>query len=484
MSSSSLCYQAATELADLIRGREVSARQVVSDHLDQIDRLNGDINAICTLIEPEEALKQADAIDEKIRNGDEVGPLAGLPIAIKDLVATAGIRTTMGSLLFQDHVPDTDALFVERIRNAGAIIIGKTNTPEFGAGSNTFNQVFGITRNPYDLNKTVGGSSGGAAAALASCMLPIADGSDLGGSLRNPAGFCNVVGFRPSIGRVPSYPQLMIWQSRLSTEGPMARNVRDCALLYSVMAGPDDRDPVSQLLSPATGDSLEMQTKGSVIGWSTDLGGLPVEPEITRVFNKAREGFLQLGCELDDSPVDLREAMDVFKVIRAHYYAESTRAFFPEHRDILKATLVRNIEAGHRLTGMDLSQAGTKRTKIFYRMREYFQHHDFLVVPTAQVEAFDTETEWVQQINGVELQDYIDWMSICCVVTVTGLPSISVPAGFTESGMPTGLQIIGGPGRDWDVLRMANMFERASQFGDRRPALCQPAADEGSAATL
>lgn len=468
--SDKLCFLPAKELTQKVQTAEISAREVAEAHLSQIDAFNPSINAICTLVPREDILAAADLIDKQISRGENVGPLAGLPIAIKDLAMTKGIRTTLGSRIFEHQIPDFDSLHVDRIKKAGAIIIGKTNTPEFGAGSHTFNELFGMTRNPYDLTRSAGGSSGGAAAALASGMLPIADGSDLGGSLRNPASFCNVVGFRPSLGSIPSYPKAIAWQGRLGVEGPMARNVDDCASLFRVMSGPDIRDPISLNVEYDPGDELKIPTKGLKIGWSVDLGGLPIEPAVADVFHAARAYFETLGCILDDTTLDLRDAMDVFKIIRANNYAESTRDFFEEKKHLLKSTLVKNIEMGYALTGMDISRADKNRTLVHHRMLKYFESHDFLVVPSAQVTPFPCETEWVNQINEVKFTDYIDWMSICCLITVTGLPAISVPCGFTKDNLPVGLQIVGPPGMDWSVLQMAKMFEMATEFGQCRPS--------------
>lgn len=478
---SEICTLGATKLQVQIRKGELSAREVVSAHLAQIEQHNGEVNAICTLVDPEIALGEADAVDQSLSKGSQPGPLAGLPIAIKDLVPTKGIRTTMGSLVFEKQVPEADALFVERIRQAGGVVIGKTNTPEFGMGSHTFNKVFGITRNPYNPDKTAGGSSGGAAAALAARMLPFADGSDLGGSLRNPAAFCNVVGFRPSLGRVPIVPNIMGWHSRLAVNGPMARNVEDCALLFRTMAGPDLRDPISLYNMPEMEDDLESDPIGQRIGWSDSLGGLPIHETISDTFSSAKRFFTELGCKVDETPLDLTDAMDVFRVLRASHYAEATRDFFEENRDKFKESVIGNVELGLSLTGQDITAADAKRTEIYLRMLDFFESHDFLVAPTTQVEPFDVETEWVSEINGITMQDYIEWMSVCCVVTVTGLPAISMPCGFNENGLPVGLQIIGGPGKDWDVLQLAKAFESVTGFANQLPAILSLADDKSGA---
>ena len=475
---SELCYLNGTTLRAHIQSKELSAIDVVQAHLDQISNTNEAVNAICTKVPEDQALNQAANVDKLIARGENPGPLAGLPIAIKDLVQTRGIRTTMGSPIFKDNIPKADALMVERIRKAGAIVIGKTNTPEFGAGSNTFNEIFGTTRNPYDLTKVAGGSSGGAAAALATRMLPIADGSDLGGSLRNPAAFCNVIGFRPSIGRIPIVPTSLGWQSRLSVEGPMARTVDDCKLLLSIMAGPDSRDPISLPALPELENQLEAARPGKVIGWSLDLEHLPIAPGVADTFNAAAAYFAEIGCEIRETRLDLSDAMNVFRVLRGNQFAETSRPFFDDNRHQIKQTVIDNVEFGRSLSGEDLSRADVQRTKIYLRMLEYFKTYDFLIVPSTQVEPFNIDIEWVTQINGQKMQDYLEWMSVCCLITTTGLPAISMPCGFSASGLPVGLQIVGPPGGDLEVLKMAKTFESVTHFADHLPAILNESSDD------
>ena len=317
MPTSELCFLPATELARRIRARELSAHEVMAAHLAQIERVNPKVNAIITLLPPEQLLAQAAAADAALARGEAFGPLHGLPIAHKDLTLTQGIRTTYGSPLFKDFIPKQDDLIVERLKGAGAITIGKTNTPEFGAGSQTFNPVFGATLNPYDLTKTCGGSSGGAAVALACGMQPLADGSDMGGSLRNPANFCNVVGFRTAPGRVPAYPKLTAW-APWSVQGPMARTVEDVALMLSVIAGPDPRSPIA-IREPGSifARPLERDFSGVRIAWSRDLGMLPVDPRVTAVIDSRRAVFADLGCIVGEGEPDFRDADEIFKVWRA-----------------------------------------------------------------------------------------------------------------------------------------------------------------------
>ena len=313
-----LCYTPARELARRVRERELSCRELMTAYLARIERCNPGVNAICTQIPEERALALADEADRRCGRGDALGPLHGLPIAIKDLSATRGIRTTMGSAIFADHVPGEDSLLVQRIRQAGMLVVGKTNTPEFGTGCHTFNKLFGITRNPHDLAKSAGGSSGGAAAALASGMLPLADGSDMGGSLRNPASFCGVVGMRPSLGRVPHWPSAMAWRCRLGIEGPMARDVEDCALFISVLAGPDERDPLSTQ-EPGTAFAEDLQTDfaDARVAWGGDPGPFPVAREVREVCEASLGAWETAGLRVEHACPELAGAMEAFKVLRA-----------------------------------------------------------------------------------------------------------------------------------------------------------------------
>lgn len=470
MANTDLCFLPATELAHRIRTRSVSCREVMEAHLVQIERVNPKVNAIVTLL-PERALEHAHQADEALARGMELGPLHGLPIAHKDLVLTKGIRTTFGSPIFKDFVPDQDEIIVERLRNAGAITIGKTNTPEFGAGSQTFNAVFGETLNPYDLSKTCGGSSGGAAVALACGMQPLADGSDLGGSLRNPASFCNVVGFRPSPGRVPVWPARVAW-CPLPVEGPMARTVQDVALMLSVIAGPDPRAPLS-ISEPGYPfrRSLERNFAGVRIAWSRDLGGLPVDPRVTAVIEKQRSVFSVLGCTVEEAQPDLHDADEAFRVWRAWLFELGFGEMLRTHRAQMKDTVVWNIEEGVKLTGPQIGQAERKRTELYQRMRQFMEQYEFLILPVSQVPPFEVQQRYVTEINGIKLDTYLDWMRSCYYVTVTGLPAISVPCGFTPEGLPVGVQIVGRHHDDFGVLQLAQAFEQTTGFGRQRPGV-------------
>jgi amidase len=461
-----LYFRDAVELRDLLLNREISARKVMETFLERIHKVNPLVNAICTLRPDEELMRAAQNCDE----GAVKGPLHGIPIAIKDLVPTKGIRTTLGSPIHKDFIPAEDALIVERLKTAGAIIIGKTNTPEFGTGSHTFNRLFGTTRNPYDLTKTAGGSSGGAAAALAAGLVPLADGSDLGGSLRNPAGYCNVVGFRPSIGRVPVWPAYSAWDS-MATEGPMGRTVADVALLLSVMAGPDPRAPLS-IAEPGNRfrDSLTRDFRNVRIAWSADLGCLPVQPAVRQVLEQALPAFTELGATVSHAHPDVIGAMEAFQTIRGLAYT-ALEEDYREHGDMMKDTVVWNIEKGLELTALEISRAHCQRTLFYHRMLEFLEEYEYLLLPTAQVAPFPVEQEWVKEINGIELATYIDWMAVCCIITLTGLPAISVPCGFTPEGLPVGMQIVGRHRADFSVLQLAHAFEQATQHHRVRPLI-------------
>ncbi len=469
MSESDICYMTATEMAQRIQARDLSCREVMQAHLTRIDRINPKVNAIVSQIPPEQVLAAADAADEALSRGEIAGPLHGLPIAHKDLVPTKGLRTTWGSPIFKDFVPDHDGLIVQRLKKAGAITIGKTNTPEFGAGSQTFNPVFGETLNPYDITKTCGGSSGGAAVALACGMLPLADGSDMGGSLRNPGNFCNITGFRTSPGRVPIWPNLVAW-CPLSVEGPMARTVRDLALMLSVIAGPHPYSPIS-VAEPASlfRRPLDRDFKDVRIAWSKDLGGLPVDPRVTRALENQRHVFEDLGCIVEEDQPDFADADEIFKVWRAWNFELAFAELLKSKRALIKDSVVWNIEQGQKLTGPQIGRAEVKRTELYHRVREFMQTHKFLICPVNQVPPFDISQRWVQNIDGVKMNTYIDWMKSCYYITVTGLPAISVPCGFTPEGLPVGMQIVGGHRDDFGVLQMAHAFEGATKMWQRRP---------------
>jgi amidase len=458
----------ATELAARIKRKQVSAREVLEAHLTRIERVNPTVNAIVTLV-PDMARAWAKAADEQQARGEPLGPLHGLPVAHKDLVDTAGIRTTKGSLLYKNNVPTTDALIVQRIRAAGAITLGKTNTPEFGAGSNTFNAVFGATRNAFNLAKTVGGSSGGAACALNCNLLPIADGSDTGGSLRNPGAWNNIVGFRPSPGRVPDDDGS--W-SPLSTSGPMARSVEDVALFLSAIAGVHAPDPTSLTDDPALfRRPLGASMKGKRIAWFTTMGGLPFEPEITRVLNANRQAFVDLGCIVEEAEPDFSGVDEAFPTLRHLTYHSSYAKLSRDNPTLFKDTVKFEIREAERQTAADVAKANTRQAQMYKHVSQFFAKYDAYVCPVTQVEPFDITTEYPTAVNGVAMPTYIDWMRSAWYVTFMQCPAISVPAGFSASGLPVGAQIVGKPRGDWALLQLAHAFEQATGHGKRRPVL-------------
>jgi len=464
-----LCFTPAWKLARLIRAKKLSATEVMRAFIARIERVNPKLNAIVTFL-PEQALKAAKALD---RTKALKGPLAGLPIAYKDNVQTRGIRTTFASPIYKDHVPNEDHLIVQRLSAAGAIMLGKTNLPEFAAGSQTFNTVFGVTRNPYDLTKTCGGSSGGAAAAVASGMLPFADGGDLAASLRNPGNYCNVVGFRPTPGRVPAWPAPNAWNT-LGVLGPIGRTVEDTAFLLSAMAGPDLRSPVSiaeagsAFLKP-----LKTNFRKARIAWSRDLGGLPMDPRVTAVLEARRGVFADLGCVVEDAEPDFSGATEAFETLRALGFLQSYGEFYRTRRNDLKDTVQWNVEQGMRLTPERIARATALRSQLYQRMRAFLEKYDFLVCPVNQLPPYPVETEWPREIAGVKLDNYLDWMKSCYYITITSHPAISVPAGFTtdDPPLPVGIQIVGRYRADFSVLQLAYAFESATGTWKHRPSL-------------
>ncbi|MEU8381998.1 amidase [Streptosporangium sp. NPDC048865] len=460
-------YLTATEMIELLRTRQVGAVELLDAHLRRIEEVNPEVNAIVTLV-AERARREAEEADRDLARGRWRGPLHGLPVAHKDLSDTAGIRTTYGSPVFADHVPATDAPIVRRMREAGAITVGKTNTPEFGTGSHTVNEIFGATRNPYDLSRSAGGSSGGAAAALATGMVALADGSDMGGSLRNPASFCNVAGLRPTPGRVPSPSPVAAWFT-LGVAGPMARTAEDLALLMSAVAGFDVSSPLSIVGSgSAFAGPLDLDLTGLRVAWSPDLGGLPVDAETAAVTADAPAVLAELGARVERVDLDLSAAEDAFRVYRAWYYALS---YGDLPQESLGANVRWNVERGREVTGADLARAERLRSGLYRRMNSFFDTYDFLIAPVSQVPPFPVDAPYVSEINGEALPDYLAWMRSAYWISVLHAPAASVPCGFTPGGLPVGVQIVGRPFADMAVLRLAHAFERATGHGSRRPPL-------------
>ena len=461
-----LCYLSAIELAARIRRKDVSAREVMTAHLAQIERVNPKVNAIVTFV-ADRAMADAAKADEATARGGRLGPLHGLPIAHKDLVDTAGIRTTRGSPFYRDNVPTQDAAIIGRIRQSGAITIGKTNTPEFGAGSHTFNTIFGATKNPYDVTRSCGGSSGGAAVGLACGMMPIADGSDTGGSLRNPGAFCNVVGFRPSPGRVAT--DGASW-SPLSVSGPMARSVADVALFLSVLAGNDLRSPLSINEDPAQfARPLGRDFKGVRVGWWRGLGGIPFELEVRRVIDANRAVFEQLGCIVEEAEPAFDGVDDAFPTLRHLSYHANYSALARQRPDWVKDTIRWEIAEAERQTSADVGRGFARQQRMYTETRQFFDRYEYFILPVTQVLPFDVTIAYPTSINGTPMTTYIDWMRSCWYVTFMACPAISVPGGFSSGGLPVGLQIVGRHRADWSVLQLAHAFEQATRFGARRP---------------
>jgi amidase len=467
--SEEICFTEVTALVELLRTKKVSAVEVMKAHLSQIASVNARVNAIVTLVDEEQLLREAQSADDALAKGNWLGPLHGLPIGVKDLNATKGIRTTYGSPLLKDDIPKTDCLLVEREKKAGGIVIGKTNVPEFGLGSQTFNPVFGATRNPYDLRKTCGGSTGGGAVAVVCGMVPLADGSDYGGSLRNPPNFCNVVGLRPSPGRVPNTPADLAWQT-FSVSGPVARNVKDCAFFLSVLAGPDERIPIS-IEQPGSQFMQQLgrrDFKGVRVAMFRDMG-LPWEPEVKEAIHAQGKVFESIGCVVEEAEPDYVDANECFLAWR-HWTIESRFGdLIATKGNQLNEYIHWHVEEGRKLTGPYLSRLEMKRSALYQRVRGFLDKYEFFVLPVNQVLPFDVTQHYPTEINGVRMDNYLSWMKSACYITTTGNPAASVPCAFSKSGLPIGIQIVGRNHEDWGVLQMAFAFEQARNLEKRKP---------------
>ena len=463
------CFAEARELVALLEARRISARELMAATLARIAQANPKLNAIVAKLPDEECLALATAVDERRARGEPLGVLAGLPWAFKDLEPAVGFPWTRGSVIFRNARPAADSLVVERLRHAGVVPIGKTNVPEFGMGSQTYNGVYGTTLNPYDPTKSAGGSSGGAGAALASGMLALADGSDLGGSLRNPANFNNVVGFRPSVGLVPTAPSALPFYG-FAVKGPMARTVSDVALLLSVLAGADARDPGCAPSDPAAFRApLARDHRGVRVAWCPDLGGLPLEPEVRQVLDAQRATLAGLGCIVEDVAPELAGADEIFLTLRALRSFIVWGPLLREHGAEMKPEAVAEIEAGGRLAAAAIGRALAAHGVLVERMRRFHERHDFIACAVNQVAPFEAQLTWPRSVAGVPMDHYIAWMKSAYWITATFQPAISVPAGFTAAGLPVGLQIVGRYREDRRVLELAYAFEQATRIGARRP---------------
>ncbi|WP_083521783.1 amidase [Arthrobacter luteolus] len=493
-STAEIQAMSAAALSSALRSRAISAREALAAHLAQIEAVNPQINAVITL-DPEGALALAAAADQRAaaagRQGEELPLLHGLPMTHKDTHNTKGLRTTQGSVLFQDFVPDADDLVIARLKAAGVLTTGKSNVPEFAAGSHTFNEVFGTTTNPYAPDRSAGGSSGGAAAALAARIQPISDGSDMGGSLRIPASFCNVVGFRPSAGTVPAWPTKDLW-SWLGRSGPMAREVADIALMLQAIAGPVPGSlaglvsgsgagsrPASRAGYPSIGPEvfaqpLERDLTGLRVAWTPDFGlGIPVEKEVLRVLEAQLAVFAELGADVTQACPDLRDADLVFRNTRSLEFVQNLGDLVRQHPESIKPEVRWNVEQGWALTGQDVADTAAARTRLELKVQEFFGGYNVLLAPAAQVLPFDAAQRFPASINGEELPTYLDWMRSACVISATGLPALSMPAGFSASGLPVGLQMVMNHGEDFELLQVAHAFEQATGYARRVPDLAQ-----------
>jgi amidase len=459
-----LAFTDAAQLVELFRRREASPIEALEACLERIDAVDGVLNAYVTVDR-----ERARAAARRAADAPVAGPLHGVPVGIKDLTETAGLRTTFGSRIHADFVPDVDALVVERLRAAGAIILGKTNTPEFGAGANTFNDVFGETRNPWDPRLTCGGSSGGSAVALAAGMSPLCEGSDLGGSLRTPASFCGVIGFRTTPGLVPMWPGAP-WES-LAVVGPMSRTVRDCALMLSVIAGSDDRAPLSYEVDGAAfpAAAAAPDVRGRRVAFTPDLDGLlPVDPEIAAICEAAAHTLERLGARVEHAAPDVSGLREIVRATRGLSMVVGHEHDLRDHGDLLQAGLRGNIEQGLALTPRAIADGIRKRDELTERMRLFMADRDYLCLPVSPIPPFPVEQRWPAEVNGRPMETYIEWLSLSYAITVTGLPVLALPVGFTAAGLPVGMQIVGRRRREVDVLQAAAALERELAL-DRRP---------------
>jgi Asp-tRNA(Asn)/Glu-tRNA(Gln) amidotransferase A subunit family amidase len=472
MNATEICYTPATRLAAMIRAKDLSPVEVVDAVLARIEQLNPRLNAYCT-VTAELARAAARQAEAAVLRGAELGPLHGVPFSLKDLTPTKGIRTTFGSKIFEHHVPSEDAIVVERLRAAGGILLGKTNTPEFGCKGLTDNKVFGTTYNPWDLTRTPGGSSGGAAAAVAAGMGPLAEGSDLAGSIRMPASFCGIVGFKPSQGRIARYPNANAWNT-LSFNGPLTRTVGDAALMLQVMSGPDARDPLSL---PASAEDFcaavqgDLSLQGLRVAWTPDLNMVPVEPVVQEVCRRATRVFAELGCHLDEASPDFSGAHELFAVLNANLRTAAVGDYVDQWRDQMDPLLVWRVDQGRRYTMADVGNAEKARTALYQRVRQFFERYDLLLLPTTVAPPYPASGSYPTEVAGRPIANPYEILLLTYAFNLTGQPAISVPAGWTDDGLPIGLQIVGGWRADALVLRAAAAFEAASPWAHRRPPL-------------
>ena len=458
----------AREVVRLLRKEKVSPLELIDAALERIQETDGVVNALPTLC-PERARAHAKRLTTGAPHNPPPGYLYGLPIAVKDLKDVAGVRSTKGSPIFADHIPEKSDYLVEIIEAKGGIVLAKSNTPEFGAGGNTFNEVFGKTRNPWDLSKACGGSSGGSAAALALGQVWLASGSDLGGSLRQPASFCSVVGLRPSPGRVASGPKILPFAS-LSVEGPMARNVGDLALFLDTQAGQHLGDPISIPASKVPYlQSVDHPVAPRRVAFSPELGIALVNGEVREICESAARLFEGMGAVVEEACMDLGDAEETFQILRAAQFVAAYSDLLKHHRDQLKPEVIWNIEQGYKLTAREIAEAELARGALFHRAAQFFEMYDLLVCPTVSVPPFDVDLRYVNEINGVKMDNYMSWLLITFSISLSACPVISVPCGFTRGGLPVGLQMVGPRAREDLLLGAAALFEQAVGLADRVP---------------
>lgn len=459
----------AVALTGKIRNREISAREAMASHIQAIEDFNGPINAVVTT-DFERATQRAAEADAQLARGEDIGLLHGLPMTHKDTFNTAGLRSTQGSLSLKDFVPEQDDLQIARLAAAGAIRTGKTNVPEFGAGSHTFNDVFGTTTNPYATDRSAGGSSGGVAAVVASRIQPLGDGSDMGGSLRIPASFCNVIGFRPSYGVIPLEPASNAY-SWLARSGPIARTVDDISLFMSATAGD------SQLATPNKLSGSDFHTpvpslKGVRIGYSFDFGiGVPMEPEIIEVLRESLSVFEAAGAILEEATIDFSDADEVFSNTRAFDFATGLGDLVRNYEELIKPEVLWNVRKGWELDGQAMISTMAARTRLERAVQQYFSRYDIFLSPAAQVRPFDATMRWPKDIAGTAAENYLDWMRSACLLSATGLPVIAMPGGFTDSGLPVGWQLAANHYKDAQLLNWAAGYEQLAPLAAIEPQL-------------
>ena len=453
-----LCDRAAVELGQMIAKKEISPIELLASCFERIEEVNGKVNAFVAFCR-ERAESEAAAAERAVLKGEDLGSLHGLPIGVKDLALTEGLRTTFGSPQFSDHIPDADERQVAALRKAGGIVIGKTNTPEFGAGANTVNSVYGATGNPFDLSKTSAGSSGGSAAALATGMTPLATGSDMGGSLRNPAAYCGIVGMRPSPGVVAEEKRLHGWSS-LGVQGPMARSVDDLAMLYQAMAGEDHRDPLAYPLDKTDLWPLpDIDLGGLKVAISEDLGFAPIDHDIRKTFQKTVAKLTPLFASAEQTDPPLEGADEAFEVNRALSFVAAHKAAYDENPDCLGPNIVANVEQGLFMNLADVARAMTSQTAIYRRFLTFIEDYDILICPAMSVSPFPHSQLYPTEINGEALRSYFHWLALAYGLTLTCHPVVCLPAGLDHNGMPFGLQICGKRAGDAQVLAISRALE-------------------------